>query len=328
VNRKPRVLMVLLLAIVVVSAGCMTNGDDDDGGPNGNRPPPTGTTEGFTFPDIVLTTTEGSKLRMTDVGSDFIIVHVVGSTNDVYEPQIPQIRTVLDHFDNVTVEAITVSSGNDTGQQMATMADALGVTWPTALPDTDIVRDLSLVKPLTVFLLDADLLILVRSDEALGQARMVQAIEATWGVEPPDDVHPEVGSKVPDMVWRDIDGIDGTLSSLEGSPVLLNVWEMECPFCMELFVELEKVAADHAPRGLKMVSIDLITWETEDQVRAVRDQYNASWTFAIDGDNIQSRYDIWRLPLLVLLDAEGVVQWTWTGYTHSSVIDGEVEKLI
>jgi hypothetical protein len=77
-----------------------------------------------------------------------------------------------------------------------------------------------------------------------------------------------------------------------------------------------------------MVSIDLITWETEDEVRAVQDRYNATWTFAIDGDNIQSRYDIWRLPLLVLLDASGVVQWTWTGYTHSSVITEEVEKLI
>ena len=103
---------------------------------------------------------------------------------------------------------------------------------------------------------------------------------------------------------------------------------MECLFCLELFTELEKVWANHSADGLQMVSADLITWETPEQVRGVREQYNATWTFAIDGDNIQSRYDIWRLPLLVLLDGEGVVQWVWTGFVHSSVISDEVEKLI
>ncbi|NIP35666.1 MAG: hypothetical protein GWN18_11910, partial [Thermoplasmata archaeon] len=73
---------------------------------------------------------------------------------------------------------------------------------------------------------------------------------------------------------------------------------------MELFVELGKVHANFSGAGLQMLSVDLITWETEAQVRGVMEEYNATWTFAIDGDNIQSRYDIWRLPLLLLLDAD------------------------
>ena len=325
-KRGPSHLVAVVLVLVVISAGCLIGDDGDDG--DGDGPPPEGTTEGFTFPEFRFADEQDVVRQTHSWGGDFTIVHVIGSTQDVFEPQIAQIRAVLGHFDNVTVRALTISSGNDTTRDMDILAYRYNVTWTTGLPLTDLAEELSLVRPLTVFVMDADGVILLRSDEAVGQARMVQAIEATWGIEPPVDAHPEAGSPVPDLVWRDIDGSEGRLSDLEGSPVLLNVWEMECPFCMELLVEMGKVHANYSGEGLQMLSLDLITWETEAQVRGVREEANASWTFAIDGDNIQSRYDIWRLPLLVLLDAEGVVQWVWTGYVHSSVIAGEVEKLI
>ncbi len=316
----------MVLALVVISAGCLNEDNDDDG--NDDGPPPEGTTEGFTFPEFRFTDEQGIVRQTHSWGGDFTIVHVIDSTQDVFGPQIAQVRAVLDHFDNATVKALTISSGNDTRRNMDVMADRLDITWTKGLPLTDLVDTLSLVHPLTVFLLDSDHVILLRSDEMLGQGRIIQAIESTWGIQPPDDAHPTVGSTVPDLVWRDIDGSEGRLSDLEGSPVLLNVWEMECPFCMELFVELQKVHTNYSGEGLQMLSLDLISWETETQVRGVMEEYNATWTFAIDGDNIQSRYDIWRLPLLVLLDAGGVVQWVFSGYVHSSVIAGEVEKLI
>lgn len=325
-NRRKASPLVLIIALALVSAGCLTVDDDGNGGGNGQ--PPEGTTEGFTFPDFRFTDAEGVVRQTGSWGGDFTIVHVISSTQDVFEPQVPQIRWVLESFTNVSVRALTISSGNDTARDMEVLADDMDITWDTGLPLTDLVDELSLVKPLAVFLLGPDHVILLRRDDVVGQARMVQAIEATWGIEPPEDASPQVGSPVPDLVWRDVDGVEGSLSDLEGAPVLLNVWEMECPYCLELFEELERVWANRSDEGLQMVSIDLITWETEDEVRGVMERYNASWTFAIDGDNIQSRYDIWRLPLLVLLDGDGIVRWTWTGYTLWSEIDGEVEKLI
>jgi thiol-disulfide isomerase/thioredoxin len=138
----------------------------------------------------------------------------------------------------------------------------------------------------------------------------------------------EVGKSAPDLVWVDIDGTKGSLSGLRGSPVLLDIWELECPFCIALFDELVKVDANYSSEGLTIVSIDIITWETEAQVRAERDDHNATWPFAIDGDNVQGRYDLWRLPTLILIDSAGVIQWTFTGLVHSSVISQEVERLI
>ncbi len=315
------------MALVLVTAGCLTTDDDDDG--DGNGQPPVGTTEGFTFPDVKFRDHLDTMSLMAVFDGDFTIVHVIDSEEGAFEPQFAQIKAVLQRFENVSIHALTLSlDPSSTRDSLAGMADELDADWVFGRPIGDVASALSIVDPLTVFLLDRDHVILLREGDMLGQGRMVQAIEASWGVGPVEDAYPEVGATVPELVWRDIDGVEGALSGWEGSPVLLNVWEMECPFCMELFVELGKVHANYSGEGLRMVSIDLVTWETEEQVRGVMDEYNATWTFAIDGDNIQSRYDIWRLPLLVLLDSEGVVQWVWTGYVHSSVISGEVEKLI
>lgn len=319
-------LTILLVVAVAVLPGCIVGPDE---GPDGDEPPLEGTTQGFRIPDFQMVTHEGSSRSLREVTADYVMVYVVSPHKDPFMPQFAQIRAVRDHFTNVSVEVITLfPSGTYDDTMMTNLRQTVGEDWTFALVADDIGDTLSLQKYPTIFVLDGDQVILARSNEALGQGRIIQTIEATWGIEPPEDVAPEVGSTVPDLVWRDVNGTEGRLSDLQGSPVILNVWEMECPFCMQLFVELEKVHANHSGQGLQMVSIDLITWETEDQVRSVMEKYNATWTFAIDGDNIQSRYDIWRLPLLVLLDGDGVVQWTWTGYIHHSIIDEEVEKLI
>ena len=323
--RAKVLLAILLVLTVAILPGCIEDDDkdpDDDG-------PLVGTTQGFRMPDFEMATHEGSSLTLRNISADLIMVHVVSDTEEPYLPQFVQIKAVREEITNITVEAVTLLPGGRYDDTMMTdLRQEVGGDWTFAIVADGVLDTLSLQKYPTVFILDEDQVILERSDEALGQGRIIQAIESTWGVEPPENVAPQVGSTVPDLVWRDVNGTEGRLSDLQGSPVILNVWEMECPFCLQLFVELEKVYANHSGQGLRMVSIDIITWETEDQVRSVMETYNATWTFAIDGDNIQSRYDIWRLPLLVLLDGDGVVRWTWTGYTHHSVIDDEVEKLI
>lgn len=318
--------LAVVLVLAVVAAGCITD-DDDDG--NGGKEPRVGTTQGFVLPDFQFKDGEGVVRSMDSWGGDFTIVQVVKDPTDVFLPQFAQVRAVIERLSNVTVRALTLATDEDvTMPDMEVLASSVPFAWERGLPITDLVDRLSLIRPLTVFLLDADHVILLRSDEPLGEARMVQAIEATWGIEPPEDTEPVVGQALPETVWRDIDGKEGSLSSWRGSPVLLNVWELECPFCLQLFEQLVKVNASWSDQGLRMVSIDLVTWESEVEVAGVRDAHNVTWPIAMDGDDVQSRYDIWRLPLLVLLDGQGEVAWTWTGYVDHSLIDQQVEKLI
>jgi peroxiredoxin len=316
----------LLVTLVVVSSGCL---QDDGPNGNGNGGPHLGATEGFQMYDLQWEDHQGSEGSLRLLMADFVIVHVVAPNEPPFMPQFTQIKEARAHFDNITVKAVTLRETEFvSGVTVADLRDSSGAEWTFAVPSSGLRNTLSIVDYPTVFLLDSDGVILVRNDDILGQGRMVEVIEETWGIEPRADVMPAVGDVAPELVWRDIDGAEGTLSDLRGSPVIVKVWEIECPFCLELFNEMNKIYANYSDDGLEIVSLDLITWETDEQVRAIKEEYNATWIFAVDGDNIQSRYDIWRLPLTLLLDEEGVVQWSFTGYVHSSVIAEQVEKLI
>lgn len=323
-DRATPFIVLLILLMVAVLPGCL---DEDE--PDGSELPHEGTTKHFRMPDFNVTTHDGSTLGLWSIDADYVIIHVVDPAADPFMPQFAQIRSVLGHWDNITVEALTTRDSQVyNGMTVGDLREEADADWPFSTPKGVIKDILSIQEYPSIFVLDTDQVILERSDEALGQGRIVQVIEATWGIEAPEDAHPEVGSAVPDLVWRDVDGVEGRLSDLRGSPVIINIWEMECPFCLLLFEDLEKVYSNYSGEGLQMVSLDLITWETDDEVRSVRESHNATWTFAVDGDNVQSRYDVWQLPLVVLLDGDGVVQWTWTGYVHHSIIAESVEKLI
>ena len=327
---RMRPVIVIALVTLVSLSGCIL---EDDGPDGPGDLPPTGTTQGFLFPEVEFIDQDGRDAWVSEIGADYAIIHVIGSEEGAFRPQFPQLTAVLDHFDtpifDTVVEAFTLSTDpTSTNETLRDLSLSMGASWPLVVPKGDLEDLLSLVSDPTVFILDPQRVILLRSDQAIGQGWMIEAIEDDLGVAPPENVGPEVGQTAPEVVWVDIDGNTGSLSELRGSPVLLDVWELECPFCIALFDELEKVHANYSAEGLKIVSIDIITWETEDQVRAERDTHNATWPFAIDGDNIQGRYDLWRLPQLTLIDADGVIQWTFTGMVHSSVISQEVERLI
>ncbi|NIP35665.1 MAG: hypothetical protein GWN18_11905, partial [Thermoplasmata archaeon] len=207
-NRRRSTHLVILMALVLVTAGCLTTDDDDDG--DGNGPPPVGTTEGFTFPEFDYTDLTAHDRTTESSRGHYDIIHVVDANEEFFEPQVAQLRTVSQHFDNISVNVLTVLVGNETPINLDEVQVLYDIQWTMGVPKTDLEDRLSLIRPLTVFILDPDRVILLRSDDMLGQARIIQAIEASWGIQPPEDSFPEVGSPAPELVWRDVDGLEGS----------------------------------------------------------------------------------------------------------------------
>jgi thiol-disulfide isomerase/thioredoxin len=315
--------LAVLITLVFFLLGAEDEPDDKE------RPPVEGTTKGFLLPDVSYTDHLGDPGTLRELEADYTVLHVVSPIEAPFNPQYVQLKVLRDQFANVTIEALTLSAdGRSSPTSMATLRGAMGADWSFGVPEEDLNSTLSLIDFPTVFLLDGEKVVLERSDEPIGQGALIGIIEGLWGLEPDPDIGPYVGEVAPEIVWRDIDGNEGTLSDLRGSVVIVNVWEYECPWCMQLFPQLRKVFQNYSAEGVEMVSLDLITWETEDLVRTVAEEHNATWAFAVDGDNLQSRYDLWRLPSIMILDQDGVVRWRAENYVPSSIISEEVEKLI
>ncbi len=317
--------VALVLAISVVAAGCLTR-DDGDGDDDGKGLPHEGITEGFLFPDITLDLLGEGFTGLRSLEADLVVLHLVASASyDDMRVQDEHISRLKYRFDNATASYFTVVT--DPAVTYQELRDLAGHTDDDPCKATlDLVDRLSLTEFPAVFILDERKVIVLRSEGQVGEGRMIEAVEEHWGVQPPVVTGLEPGDVAPDLLWIDVDGNTGWLDDYQDRVVIINVWENECPFCLLLMEELAQVRANHTE--LVIVSIDHNPDDGEQVVRGVRERYNATWTFAIDSDNIQSRYDVWLEPVIYLIDEEGIIRWHNIGLVDSSVIAGEVEKLI
>lgn len=326
---RTRTALAVALSVILSMpmAGCLVEEEQ----PDHDGPPPVheGTTEGLRLPDVAYTDHTGQARRLRAIEAEITILHVDSPYNWSFLPQYTQLKWARRALPGVTVAAVTLSvDSRSSVASMAALRAEAGADWDLGVPQGDLNFTLSLRRFPTVFVLDRDKVVLERSDEPLGQARILAVIREGLGLPPPAAEGPGVGERAPDLVFRDIDGREGSVSGLNGSVVLIDVWQILCPWCIEQFSVLRELHANFSSRGLAILSPDVVYWETDEEVRAVAAANNATWTFLVDGDNVQSRYGVQVVPTLFLVDREGVVRWSHEGYAPYPALAQEVEKLI
>jgi cytochrome c-type biogenesis protein len=135
---------------------------------------------------------------------------------------------------------------------------------------------------------------------------------AACGTTPPS--RGEVGSQVPAYAAPTLAGDTVSLASLQGKPVLLNVWATWCPPCRKEMPDLEALHEKYAPAGLQVVGISIDAAGSDEQVRQFLEEYGVSYRILRDpGDRISSIFVSQGVPVTVLIGADGTVLWRRLG---------------
>jgi thiol-disulfide isomerase/thioredoxin len=103
-----------------------------------------------------------------------------------------------------------------------------------------------------------------------------------------------VGHPAPDWSGTDLDGHPIKLADFRGHPVFLNFWASWCGPCRAEQPGLNNIARDFAPRGLKVVGVDI----RDNLEQAAR----LGYAYRVDAP-----------PSSAFIDAHGVVIFTITG---------------
>jgi len=103
-----------------------------------------------------------------------------------------------------------------------------------------------------------------------------------------------------------------TLSDYHGKVVLLDFMSVTCTPCKELMPELVDIRA-HFNASLVMLSIDIDLTDTPAQLLNFSTQFNASWEFAFDTDNLQEKFGVLQIPKTVIIDQNGFITFAETG---------------
>jgi thiol-disulfide isomerase/thioredoxin len=122
-----------------------------------------------------------------------------------------------------------------------------------------------------------------------------------------------IGSQVPELVLKDLQGNVLELKSLRGKYVVLDFWGSWCTWCIKGFPKLKEYYAKYKDR-LEIVGIDCN--DTAEKWTAAVKKHNLPWLQVRSEDGItEDRFRIKGYPYKVLISPEGIVLNAYLGET-------------
>jgi peroxiredoxin len=143
---------------------------------------------------------------------------------------------------------------------------------------------------------------------------------------PPSE--PELlGKAAPEFTLKDVDGREITLASLRGKPVLLDFWATWCEPCRVATPHIQALHDQYKDKGLMVLGID-----TNEPAETARKYFvDQKYTFANllgSGSDVIKNYGANGIPLVILIDKDGVVRYIHRGWRTGMDLTPEVKKLI
>ena len=86
-------------------------------------------------------------------------------------------------------------------------------------------------------------------------------------------------------------GANFTLSSYKGKVVLIDFMSVTCVPCKQLMPELVTISEEFND-SLVIISIDVDPTDTEAQLLEFKNDFNATWNFALDTDGLFTKYSV------------------------------------
>ncbi|MHA1556515.1 MAG: redoxin domain-containing protein [Candidatus Heimdallarchaeota archaeon] len=131
----------------------------------------------------------------------------------------------------------------------------------------------------------------------------------------------------PDFSVTTLAGANFTLTDYRGKVVLLDFMSVTCPPCMQLMPELVSISEEFND-SLVILSIDVDPTDSETQLLEFKNDYNATWSFALDSDDLFEKFSVLDIPKTVIIDAKGYITLAETGFTAGSGLTEKIEETL
>ena len=138
-----------------------------------------------------------------------------------------------------------------------------------------------------------------------------------------------LGQRRPDFTLSDINGMPVSASDFEGKVWLVNFWATWCTPCVEEMPMLSRLQQEYAGQGVIIVGIAL-----DDADRASEFAANMAISYPIlvgQADVVitgrQYGNNTGMLPFSVLIDTNGIIQWTHLGPLSREELQHQIQQL-
>ena len=141
------------------------------------------------------------------------------------------------------------------------------------------------------------------------------------------DIGLEVGSRAPDFILNDLDGVPLQLSDLRGGPVVLNFWATWCAPCRIEMPELQQTHLLYQEVGVTVLAVN--REETAAQVSDFFAELGLTFTTLLDSEAIVAdQYQVFNMPTTYFVDGNGVITAVHRGPMTQGQIDGYLAEAL
>jgi len=134
----------------------------------------------------------------------------------------------------------------------------------------------------------------------------------------------------PDFTLTSIDNDTFKLSDFEGKVVVLDFMYVACQYCDDEMEHLKEIYSNYGSNQVVIITIDILDTDTEQDLRNFKDQYGDDWIYALDTDNVKTKYGVSPVPMIVIVDKEGNIAFEKVGYDESDyeTLSSEIDELL
>lgn len=133
------------------------------------------------------------------------------------------------------------------------------------------------------------------------------------------------GRPAPNFSLPEVYGGRVDLDSYRGRPVLLVFWTTSCPICQRELPLLSQLAPGFRSKGVTLLPINL---DGESQAADFLTSNSLNITSLFDSDNKVARaYDVGGVPKFVLIDKDGKVRRSTSGWASERVLRNWVDSV-
>lgn len=135
------------------------------------------------------------------------------------------------------------------------------------------------------------------------------------------------GASAPDFELPRVDEAGQTLrlSSLRGTPVVLEVFASWCRICRDAAPRLARAARAERPIRIQFIGMSLD--ESAETARRTAESWGLPYPVVHDRGEVARRYGVSVLPTLVLIDAEGAIHEIRSGAPDWDALESALARL-
>ena len=127
-------------------------------------------------------------------------------------------------------------------------------------------------------------------------------------------VRPDPGNPAPEFAAATLAGDTLSLSQLEGSPVLLNMWATYCVPCRTETPYLQSLHERYGGAGLQIVGVSLDSRGAKEDVDFFVEEFGVTYQILHDPAMLSMDiFDLFGLPATYLIGKDGVIRWKRLG---------------